>query len=329
MTAGHEPLLAVQGLGVGFRRGPRLLRAVQEVSLSIRQGEIVALVGESGCGKSLTAQAILGLVGHRRHEVVEGSIRFKGRELVGLPERELRSLRGREMAWVSQDPMTSLNPSFTVGAQLAEPPRLHGLARTRAEARTVATTWMERVGIPGAKARYQTYPFAFSGGMRQRSVIAMGLAGEPDLLIADEPTTALDVTIQAQILDLLTGLRDSAGCAILLITHDLGVVAQWCDTVAVMYAGRLVEQGTVAAVLDAPVHPYTKSLIASVPSLDAEVALQPIPGQPPDLASMPAGGCPFRDRCPEAVAICDRQMPPLTGPDPVHRAACHVRKVAL
>jgi oligopeptide transport system ATP-binding protein len=203
---------------------------------------------------------------------------------------------------------------------------LHGLAGSRREARTAAIDWMGRVGIPDPSARADQHPFAFSGGMRQRGVIAMGLAGNPALILADEPTTALDVTIQAQILDLLHDLRDRTGCAILLITHDLGVVAQWCDDATVMYAGRVVEQGPVGELLRRPVHPYTESLLASVPTPGSREPLTPIPGQPPDLAAIPEAGCPFRDRCPLATGRCAEAMPPLDGPGD-HRAACWEREV--
>ena len=319
-------LLSVDGLRVSLRSRTRMLPAVQEVSFSMQRGEILALVGESGCGKSLTAQALLGLVGKNSLGQVEGSIRFKDRELTDLSEREMRSIRGREIAWVSQDPMTSLNPVYPVGAQIAEVPWLHQLCRTRNQARGVAERWMDRVGIPDPALRARDYPFAFSGGMRQRLVISMGLSGEPDLIIADEPTTALDVTIQAQILDLLQDLRAQTGCAILLITHDLGVVAQWCDAAMVMYAGRIVEKAPVGELLANPTHPYTQNLLASVPTPGHRRPLQPIPGQAPALEDIPSHGCPFRERCALARADCEVRMPDLVG-SAVHRVACWDREV--
>ena len=322
----RETFLDVRDLRVGFQRDGVRATAVQGVSFSMAPGEILGLVGESGCGKSLTAKAIMGLTGRKRGEFVEGRVRLQGRNLLTLPEPDLQALRGSRMAMIFQDPSTSLNPVFTIGNQIAEVPRIHAGA-SRQAAWAEALTALQSVGIAPAAERARQFPFEFSGGMRQRAVIAMGLAGHPELLIADEPTTALDVTIQAQILDLLRDLRARLGCAILFITHDLAVVASFCDRVAVMYAGRIVEEAPVQTIFSAPRHPYTEGLLRSVPTLESEGRLEPIPGQPPDLDRMPAEGCPFRERCPLAEARCSEAMPPLIGPG-AHRVACWKREVA-
>ena len=316
-----EPLLEVQDLRVAFGRSRARPRSVpvRGVSFALRRGEILGVVGESGCGKSLTARALLGLVGRRPGEHVDGQALYRGGNLLDLPERAFSRLRGRRLAMVLQDPMTSLNPLYRVGAQVAEVPRLHeGDARAAAWRRAV--TMLEKVGIDRAGQRAGAYPHEFSGGMRQRAVIAMGLVCSPDLLIADEPTTALDVTVQAQILDLLRRLRSDTGSAILFITHDLSVVGELCDRVLVMYAGRVVEEAETARLFAQPTHPYTRALLASVPTLDTSNRLEPIPGQPPDPARMP-DGCPFHPRCPLAVARCREDMPPALG-GTGHRAAC-------
>ena len=316
----NDPLLQVEALTVSFRKGSGWHDAVRDVSFSLPAGRIMGLVGESGCGKSLTARAIMGLLGRSPRQRVSGRITFDGRDLTSLTERELQSLRGDQLALIPQDPMTSLNPAFTVGNQIAEVPRIHRGA-SRKDAAALAVSMMQQVGITDPSLRAKHYPHQFSGGMRQRGVIAMGLAGKPSLLIADEPTTALDVTIQAQVLDLLLEIRNNTGCAILLITHDLGVVAEFCDTVSVMYAGRIVETGTVERLFSAPAHPYTRGLLNSLPSMDKKQRLQPIPGQPPDLENLPAAGCPFRDRCPVASTPCAETMPELKGTVD-HQLAC-------
>ncbi len=320
-----QPLLDIRDLTVSFRRDGAWRSAVNGVSFTIGKGQIMGLVGESGCGKSLTSQAVMGLVGRKRHERVGGKVLFRGEDLVPKSEAEMRELRGSRIALISQDPMTSLNPVFTVGNQVAEVPRLHDRA-SRRDAWNTAVDMLDRVGIPDASDRARQFPHQFSGGMRQRGVIAMGLAGEPELLIADEPTTALDVTIQAQILELLRELRDRTGCGILFITHDLGVVAELCDAVTVMYAGRVVETAPVRELFRRPTHPYTESLLASVPTPERDDELTPIPGQPPDLDHLDPQGCPFRDRCPLATDRCASAMPPLEGAGD-HEVACWHREV--
>lgn len=314
-----KPLLQVWDLEVRFRALQGTVRAVNGVSLEVARGEIVGLVGESGCGKSVTAQAIMRLVGDAPGEQVTGRILLNGDDVMGMSERALTRVRGRRMAMIFQDPMTSLNPVLTVGAQVAEGPRWHEKL-TRVAARARAIEWLDRVGIPSPGARVDDYPHEFSGGMRQRVVIASALSAQPDLLIADEPTTALDVTIQAQILDLLRDLRDQTGAGLLFITHDLGVVAELCDRVAVMYAGSIVEEASVRELFRCPRHPYTRGLLQSLPRVGARARLKPISGRPPDLVEWPEG-CAFADRCPHRFSACARR-PALKGQGGTHRAAC-------
>jgi peptide/nickel transport system ATP-binding protein len=315
------PLLAVTDLRVAFEgdRGNRT-EAVSGVSLAIGQGRTLGIVGESGCGKSVTALAIMRLLPGVGTQV-SGSVTFEGRELFALPEREMRDLRGNRLAMIFQEPMTSLNPSFTVGDQIGEALMRHrGL--TAAAARGAAVDMLERVKIPSPHLRVDEYPHKLSGGMRQRVMIAMALACAPALLIADEPTTALDVTIQAQILDLLAKLRAETGTAIILITHDLGVVAETCDDVGVMYAGEIVEYAPAARLFAAPQHPYTVGLLGSIPHVGARRArLASIPGSVPSLS---AGfvGCRFADRCPFADARCRSQAPPLASFGAGHLSRC-------
>jgi oligopeptide transport system ATP-binding protein len=321
--ASAEVLLEVEELEVEFRTPDGVVRAVNGVSFTVSGGETLAVLGESGSGKSVTAQAVMGLLDTPPAFVTNGSVRFRGRDLLTAGDEERRRVRGRGMAMVFQDPLTALNPVFTVGFQLGEMFRVHEGA-DRGEARARALALLERVGIPSAGERLNDYPHHFSGGMRQRVVIAMALALGPDLLLADEPTTALDVTVQAQILDLLSGLRAETGMGIVLITHDLGVAAEVADRVAVMYAGRVVETGAAAEVLVSPRHPYTLGLLRSVPRGGRDAGrLDPIPGSPPSLARMPPG-CPFHPRCPFARDRCRTEIPPL---DPVpsapgRRSAC-------
>jgi peptide/nickel transport system ATP-binding protein len=282
----------------------------------------VVVVGESGCGKTVTMLASLGLL--PRTATVTGSVKFRGRQLLGLPNKELRKLRGSKMAMIFQDPVTSLNPVFTIGSQVAEAIRVHHPEVGRQKAKARAVELLERVGIPEPARRADDYPHQFSGGMCQRAMIAMALANEPDLLIADEPTTALDVTIQAQILDLLRDVRRDKGVAIVLITHDLGIVAGLAEEMAVLYAGRVVEHGPVREVYARPRHPYTRGLLASLPRLNAEgkEALTPIEGSPPSLLTVPSG-CSFHPRCPRReLDVCARDDPPLRQVGPV-RSACH------
>jgi len=309
-----EPLLDIRGLEIGFPAGGAgPLAVVRGASLAVGRGEIVGLVGESGSGKSLTALATLGLV-PAPGRILAGSVRLEGRELVGLPERELRAIRGARIGLVFQEPSAALNPVLTVGAQLVEAIRAHR-AVTRAEARGRALELLERLAIPDPERRLREYPHQLSGGQRQRVVLALALAAGPGLLIADEPTTALDVTLQAEVLDLLVELRDELGVAVLLITHDLAVVAEVCDRVLVMYAGEVVEEGAVASVFARPLHPYTQGLLAALPRLGAPAprgALPSIPGQVPAPAALPRG-CAFHPRCPERLPVCSERRPEWTA----------------
>lgn len=276
-----QPVLEVRNLCTTFKRGGVLLPAVRDVSFDVRQGEVLGLVGESGSGKSVTLRSILGLT--RRHGEVTGEVRWQGRDISRLSDRQLRQVRGGEVAMIFQEPMTSLNPLLTVGLQLTETLKAH-TDLSRAARRNRAIEMLDHVGIPAAASRLQDYPHQFSGGMRQRVMIAIALAAEPKLLLADEPTTALDVTIQAQILDLILRLSQEMNMGVILVTHDLGVVAQTCENVAVMYAGRIVEQGAVRQVLRAPRHPYTAGLMRSVPQdIAPRTPLYSVPGTPPSL----------------------------------------------
>ena len=310
--AAPTPLLRVGSLRTEFATERGVVRAVDGVSFEVGRGEAVALVGESGCGKSATALSILGLLPQRSGRVVGGSVVFDGRELVGLSERELRAVRGRRIAMIFQDPMTSLNPYLRIEEQLVEVMQLHlGLAREPARRRAVAL--LDRVGIPDARHRIRAYPHEFSGGMRQRVMIAMALLCDPDLLIADEPTTALDVTIQAQILELLGELRAERELSILLITHDLGVVAGTCDRVLVMYAGSIVEEGPTGPLFARPGHPYTAALLGSIPRLDrdADERLASLEGLPPSLDRGEFHECRFAPRCRLVRDACRRGEPVL------------------
>ncbi len=312
-------LLEVRDLVTTFGTDNGRFAAVDGVSFEVDAGRTLAIVGESGCGKSVTSLSIRGLVAAPGQ--VAGSIRFEGRELVGLPRPELRALRGDAMAMIFQEPMSSLNPAFTVGAQIAEAVMAHRRV-PRAEAEALALAMLKKVRIPAAEERLHEHPHRLSGGMRQRAMIAMALVNGPKLLIADEPTTALDVTIQAQILELMSQLQDETGTAIVLITHDLGVVAEVADEVVVMYAGRVVERAPVAALFESPQHPYTVGLLGSVPRLDAERARLPaIRGQVPSPFARPPG-CRFADRCPFADARCTAEAPPWREVGPGHHAAC-------
>jgi oligopeptide transport system ATP-binding protein len=308
----------VEDLAVEFPTPDGVVAAVNGVSFGLSAGETLAVVGESGSGKSVTAMAAMGLV-EAPGRVTAGRVRFEGVELLALPEDERRRVRGPGMAMVFQDALSALNPVFSVGFQIGEMLRVHeGLGRREARARAVEL--LERVRIPGAAGRVGDYPHQFSGGMRQRVMIAMALALDPRVLIADEPTTALDVTVQAQILELLAGLRAEGGMGLLLITHDLGVVAEVADRVAVMYAGRIVEAGPAGDVLVAPRHPYTQGLLASMPGRRPGQRLEPITGAPPSLSRIPPG-CPFHPRCPWVIDRCRTELPPLEGPGG-REAAC-------
>jgi peptide/nickel transport system ATP-binding protein len=316
------PLLDVRNLRTSFRTDDGVVQAVDGVSFSLEPGRTLGIVGESGSGKSVTCLTLMGL-NDRRTTRVEGEALFKGRDLLTLPRRELRALRGNEIAMIFQDPMTSLNPVQRIGKQLVEAVRLHQDVGVRV-ARARALELLKLVGIPHPERRIDDFPHHLSGGMRQRAMIAMALVNDPDLLIADEPTTALDVTTQAQILALIGRLRDELGSAVILITHDLGVVAEVADDVAVMYAAGIVEQGPVSAVFRAPRHPYTWGLFGSRPRLDRDVERLPqIPGSQPSLLSPPAG-CRFHPRCAFAFGACHLERPPLRASpgDPEHRDAC-------
>jgi oligopeptide transport system ATP-binding protein len=317
-------LLTVEGLTVEFDTDDGVVHAVTDVGFSLDRGDTLAIIGESGSGKSVSVQALMGLVPSPPGRV-QGHIRFLGVDLLNTSASELRRLRGARIAMIFQDPLTSLNPVYPVGWQIAEMLRVH-LGTGRAAARRSAIELMERVGIPNAAERARDHPHLFSGGMRQRIMIAMALALEPDVLIADEPTTALDVTVQAQIMELLKEVQDQTGMALILITHDLGVVASVADRVLVMYAGRIVETGTADGFYGRPAHPYAQGLLASVPRLRSETErLHSILGVPPSLITLPSG-CPFHPRCPHAVDLCRAERPalrpvPLAGRDGT--AACH------
>jgi oligopeptide transport system ATP-binding protein len=316
-----EPLLELRDLQTHFFTDDGVVRAVDGVSYAIHAGETLAVVGESGSGKSVTSLSILRLVASPPGRIVGGSIRFRGRDLLSLSEAEMRAIRGKEISMIFQEPMTSLNPVLSCGEQVAEVLRLHEkLDRPAARARTIEL--LRTVGIPSPETRVDEYPHQMSGGMRQRVMIAMALACRPALLIADEPTTALDVTIQAQILELLKALRQELGMAVLLITHDLGVVAETADRVAVMYAGQVVEYCGVRDTFRAARHPYTAGLLASLPRLGAETErLRVIPGNVPNPVSFPPG-CRFHPRCPIAVERCRNEMPVLRDVGSGHLARC-------
>lgn len=317
-----KPLLEVKSLTTSFRTDRGLVRAVDDVSFTIDHGQILGIVGESGSGKSMTSQSILRLIGSRKSEQVTGEVLFEGQDLLKLQERQMQKVRGKEISLIAQDPMTSLNPVYTVGNQIAEVPMIHeGFSKKNAWAKAIEM--IKRVGIPSSEVRAAQYPHEFSGGMRQRGVIAMALAGNPKLLIADEPTTALDVTIQSQILELILNLRNETGAGIMLITHDLGVVAEICDQVAVMYAGKIVEKASVAELFSNPKHPYTQGLLASLPKLGNKTRLTPIPGQPPNLHHLPSG-CAFADRCPFVMDKCRSVQPALKKEQTDHQVACYL-----
>ena len=317
-----RPLLEVRNLAVEFGVGRGALRAVDQVSFDVAPGETLAIVGESGSGKSVTALSLLRLIPSPPSRVKSGEILFEGRDLLKLPETEIRAIRGNEIAMIFQEPMSSLNPSLTVGLQIAEPLQLHrGFSWKKAL--EMARGLLSRVRIPDAESRAGAYPHQFSGGMRQRAMIAMALACQPKLIIADEPTTALDVTVQAQILSLLKDLTRETNAALILITHDLGVVARYADRVCVMYAGRIVESGTAHEIYEKPSHPYTLGLMASIPRLDQDEQqrLVPIEGQPPDLSALPLG-CAFQPRCRFARDQCLQERPVLEHIEGRHFKAC-------
>ncbi len=313
------PLLEVTDLQVDFPTDDGIVHAVRGVSFSLGEGEVIAIVGESGSGKSVTSLAIMGLLG--RTARVSGSVKYRGVELLGMKRRDLAKLRGQELAMVFQDPMTSLNPVYRVGWQLAEAVRAHHKISKRA-AEVRAVDLLRLVGIPNPESRVRNFPHEFSGGMRQRAVIAMAVANDPDVIIADEPTTALDVTVQAQILETMEEARRESRAGMVLITHDLGVVAGSADRVVVMYAGRPVEVGTVDDIFYRPSMPYTVGLLGAMPRLNVSSAkLVPVTGSPPSLINLPPG-CPFAPRCPLVTDECNRREPELTAVGPGHLAAC-------
>ncbi|GLY84763.1 ABC transporter ATP-binding protein [Actinoallomurus iriomotensis] len=332
------PLLAVEDLHVEFRSRGRSVQAVNGLSYTLDEGETLAILGESGSGKSVGAQAVMGILDTPPAHVTKGSVRFRGTELLGLPEKKRRDYRGAKISMIFQDALSALNPVHRVGDQIAEMLIVHRKS-SRGEARKRAIDLMDRVRIPSAASRVNDFPHQFSGGMRQRVMIAMALALEPDVLIADEPTTALDVTVQAQIMKLLAELQEEMRMGLILITHDLGVVADVADRIALMYAGRVVEEAWVEDLYARPAHPYAEGLLASVPRIDVrDRSLTPIKGSPPNLAAIPSG-CPFHPRCPRARDRCSTEVPELrllqagegapdrsgarSGAPSPHRSACH------
>ncbi|MCP8967571.1 ABC transporter ATP-binding protein [Ectobacillus ponti] len=318
-------VLQVQDLVTNFKTAKGTVTAVQHVSFSLERGETLCIVGESGCGKSITALSIMGLLAQNA-QIPNGSVLFNGTDLLKLSADDMRKIRGNEISMIFQEPMTALNPVFTVGFQLREPLMLHQRLSKR-EAHEKGIELLKKVGIPAAEKRMNQYPHELSGGMRQRVMIAMALACNPKLLIADEPTTALDVTIQAQILDLLNDLKQEFDTSIIMITHDMGVVAEIADRVIVMYAGQIIEQGTTEEIFTNPQHPYTKGLLASVPNVDdEEFELKPIPGSLPNLHEK-ITGCKFRPRCTYAVEACKVNEPPVYEQSQSHTVKCWLQEV--
>jgi len=314
-------LLEIKNEYLSFFTPAGEVKAINDVSLTMENGEILGIVGESGSGKSVTAYSVIGLVAEPG-KIVGGGVSFDGRVIHNLPEKEMRKLRGNEISMIFQDPMTSLNPVYTIGNQICEVILLH-TDSTKEEAKAKAIALLAEVGINEPERRLKQYPHELSGGMRQRVMIAIALACEPKLLIADEPTTALDVTIQAQILELMKELQKKLGMSIIVITHDLGIVASMCKKIAVMYAGSIVEFGTARDIFYHPTHEYTKGLLNSIPMIGAteRERLNPIPGGPVDMLNLPAG-CPFAPRCESCMKICLKQMPPVTHMSDVHYSAC-------
>ena len=318
-------LLQVRDLRTYFKSEDGTVKAVDGVSFDVRAGETLGIVGESGSGKSVANLSIMRLIPDPPGEIVSGSITFQNHDILKLSPREVRELRGKRIAMIFQDPMTSLNPFMRVSRQLMEVTQLH-LGHTKEEARRHAVEMLEHVGIPDARERVDGYPHEFSGGMRQRVMIAMALSCKPALLIADEPTTALDVTIQAQILELIKRLKTETGASVILITHDLGVIAGMTDQVVVMYAGKIFEQAPTGELFERPGNPYTQGLLRSLPNPSSEQGkLYQIPGQPPDLAHLPVG-CPFAPRCERAEEVCRQEFPPFVQLTENHFSLCHFGK---
>jgi oligopeptide/dipeptide ABC transporter ATP-binding protein len=320
-----DPVLSIRGLTTEFVTPAGVVKAVNDVSWDLHPGETLGVVGESGSGKSVTAMSILGLIERPPGRIVAGEILFDGQDLLQMPEKALRHLRGREIGMIFQDPMTSLNPVLTVGDQIAEALRLHDRKLSRDEARTRTIELLTMVGVPNPAGRYDQYPHEHSGGMRQRAMIAMAIANDPKVLIADEPTTALDVTIQAQVLDVLRTAQERTNAATILITHDLGLIAEHADRVVVMYGGKVVEVGDVFSIFAACRHPYTLGLLSSLPRLDVDLEqLEPIPGSPPNLIDLPTG-CSFHPRCrvSKGRELCRTEVPPLRDIGGGQQSACH------
>lgn len=320
-----ETLLQVKNLATHFHTEEGIVKSVQDVSFEVNAGQVLGVVGESGCGKSVTSMSILRLIQQPQGKIVNGQILFDGQDLLSLTEEQMRKIRGNKISLISQDPMTSLNPVLTIGEQIMEAIMLHQ-GKNRKDAHDKAIEMLRLVGIPSPEQRVDQYPHEFSGGMRQRAIIAMALSCEPQLLIADEPTTALDVTIQAQILDLMRDIKTKRNAAIVLITHDLGVVAEMCDKVAVMYAGKVVEYTDVYSLFKNPQHPYTIGLLNSIPKIEVkQERLEPIDGQPPNLVNLPRG-CSFAARCKEVQAVCHTKDPELINVQPGHQVRCLLRE---
>ncbi|MDD4836072.1 MAG: ABC transporter ATP-binding protein [Dethiosulfovibrio sp.] len=317
-----KKILEVKDLSTWFYTEEGIVKALEDVSFSIEQGEILGIVGETGCGKSVTSRTIMGLIPQPPGKIVGGEVLFEGRDLLKLGDEDMRSIRGKDMAMIFQDPMSSLNPVLKVGFQVMEAIKAHGNVSDR-EARKRALDMFEKVNIPDPEKSLNRYPHQFSGGMKQRVMIAMALSCNPRLLIADEPTTALDVSIQAQILSLIKGLQRDFGSSIMLISHDLGVIATMAQKVAVMYAGSIIEYGSVKDIFESPSHPYTKGLLGAIPRLDRDQeSLDVIKGALPDLINLPEG-CKFRERCPVAEPLCATARPPRLKVKEGHEVACY------
>ena len=325
MSDTNGNLLEVSDLRTYFHTDEGLVKEVDGISFDVKRGETLGIVGESGSGKSVTNLSIIRLIQSPPGEIVSGKVIFGGKDILQLTEAEVQKIRGRRIAFIFQDPMTSLNPFLKISRQLMEMTQLH-LGHSKSQAYEHAIRMLETVGIPDARRRVDDYPHQFSGGMRQRVMIAMALSCKPELLIADEPSTALDVTIQAQILELIKKLKEETGTSVILITHDLGVVAGMTDHVVVMYAGKLFEKAPTGELFAQPGNPYTKGLLRSVPDPSGEQGkLYQIPGQPPDVARLPPG-CPFSPRCERAEEICTREFPPLVELNATHHSLCHFAK---
>jgi len=317
-----DTLLELKNLTTVFPTRRGLVHAVADVSLSLAHGELLGVVGESGCGKSVTMLSVLRLIS-APGRIASGQILFQGRDVLKLSNREMRDIRGRDIAMVFQDPLTSLNPAFPVGEQIRESLRIHHIAHNHfAREKDRVLQLMTEVGISSPTDRYRDYPHQFSGGMQQRALIAIALACEPKILLADEPTTSLDVTIQAQIMDLMRRINDARGTAIVLVTHNLDLAAEFCQRIAVMYAGRIVEIGATDQVVESPQHPYTRGLLTCIPRIAAQrTRIEPIPGNVPDLANVPRG-CAFADRCSLAQPICQQELVPFCEVAPGHKVRC-------